>query len=265
MLFNSGTNSIVAEIDQLCDSDSTSYTTANKTRRVNTAYEILVGKILNADGYWEFDDTVASDLPIATAALVEGQESYTLPARSTSVPGAADLDNYLYIIAVEILNSDGNIYRRIRPLDHTMLDGLSPDEYFGVLSDGSPATGAPEFYDKIGDTLFLYPAPTSTAATLAAGLKIYYQRTPTLFTTSDTTAQPGIAQPYHILLAYMTALPYCVANKPIMVDFLEKEIIRLTEEMIGFYSRRQKDERHRMVMRPAGHYPRDIRSRGSFR
>jgi len=212
------------------------------------SYEGLVGKILEVDGYWEFDDTNLADLPIATADLVNAQESYTLPARATTVPGTADLDNYLHILKVQILNADGDKYRTIRPIDHRQLN-LSPDEVFGTDSSGNPTTGVPQFYDKTGDTLFLYPSPATASVTLTAGLKIYYQREPDLFTTSDTTQSPGIAPLYHPLICYMAAIPYCVAHKPERVSWLEKQVAILTDDMLMYYGKREKDTRKRMNMR----------------
>src|SRR3990167_10271928 len=206
MLFNSGTNSIIAEIDDLCDSDGTSYPIADKTRRVNSAYELLIGKILTADGRWKFDDTNYGDLPIGRFTLVGGQATYTLPAAGES---AADLDNYLYIDSVEILNLAGTTYRKIKPIDRSELGDLSWDEYFGMDSSGNPVTGFPQYYEKLEDTIRLGPAPTSTSVTLTNGMRIHYRRRPDLFTTSDTTQPPGIAPPYHVLLAYMAAEPYC--------------------------------------------------------
>src|SRR5258708_4090301 len=79
MQFNSETNNqdLISEIHSLCDSDSTSYPINPMTRRINSALEDFVGKIINVDGTWEYDDTNYTDLPVGTADLVEGQESYT--------------------------------------------------------------------------------------------------------------------------------------------------------------------------------------------
>ena len=59
MQFNSNATNqdIVSEIYSLCDADSTSYPINAVTRRVNVAYEELIGLILTADGTWQWDDT----------------------------------------------------------------------------------------------------------------------------------------------------------------------------------------------------------------
>ena len=59
------------------DADTTSLTAANLLIFVNNALESLIGKIINADGVWQYDDTNYSDLPIGTGTLVNGQESYS--------------------------------------------------------------------------------------------------------------------------------------------------------------------------------------------
>lgn len=86
MQFNPSDNSgICNEIDSLCDSTATSYPIAVKTRRVNSALETIVGKIIAADGTWQFDDTNFTDLPIGTADLVEGQSSYTFSQKFLAI------------------------------------------------------------------------------------------------------------------------------------------------------------------------------------
>lgn len=216
MQFNptSGSQGIVHEIDFLCDSDSTSYPTADKVRRVNAALEELIADIINADGNWQWDDTNHTDRPVATFTLVEGREDYALTT------------DYLQIEAVEILSSGSPAkFKRIKPLDHAEIPGnLSPEEYFGLKSDGTPATGFPEYWDMEGDTLFLYPAPTSTSVTLASGGRIWTKRTADLFTASDTTQEPGLPSTHHILLAYMAALPYNAIYHPGRVAWLERKI-----------------------------------------
>jgi len=231
MQFNPGTSdaqvavSIVDEIDFLCDTDSTSYPTPDKTRRVNEAYEELIGKIVQADGTWQWHDTNHTDQPRGTGDLLEGQEQY----KFASV--------YLQITGMEVLNTDGVTYSKIRPLDPSELsNNLTVDELF-------PTTGFPEFYDIVGDSFYLYPAPTSSAVTLTKGVRVYFKRTADLFVPTDTIQEPGIASPYHILLALKPALSYNMVYHPDRVSSLERRIVRMEEDMVNFYARREKDNR----------------------
>jgi hypothetical protein len=233
MQFYDATNKqgICQEIDRLCDSNDTSYPRVDKTSRVNNDLEDLVGKIIISDGTWQYDDTNHTDHPRGKGTLVEGQEDYSFAAE------------YLQIEAVEVLDTN-NYYNRLKPLDHQELNGLSPQEYFGVDSSGDPVTGMPEYFDQVGDTIRLYPAPTSGNVTLASGLRVWFKRTASLFTvasdTSADTTTPGLPSPYHVLLAYMASLPYCMGYKKDRVALYEKKIQEMTENLLKHYAYREQ-------------------------
>lgn len=224
--------SLTHEIWSLCDADITSLPLVTVARRVNIANEELVSDIINADGYWDFDDTNHTDLPVGTGTLVEGQTAYTF------------ISEYLTIKELSIKDLQGR-YIKIQPIDRSEIpDGLSIEEYMGTTS------GFPQFYDKLGDTIFLYPAPTASVATLAAGLKIHFHRTIDLFTASDTTQEPSLPSTHHVLLAYMASIPYCASYKKDRVAWLDKRVGEMKKTLIKFFSQRSKDERK--VMRNRG-------------
>jgi hypothetical protein len=233
---------IVEEIDRLCDTDDTSYPRADKTSRVNNALETVIGWIVNADGTWQFDDTNYSDQPRGTGTLVEGQEVYSFSS------------DYLDVEAVEVLDTGTpKIYRRLAPLDLNDLGGLGPEEYFGKTSAGNPQTGFPSFYDIEGDFIRLYPAPTSTSVTLSSGLRVWFRRTASLFTvttgTGEDTKQAGFASPYHVILAYMASIPYCMQYKKDRVALYEKRVEDIKKEIIAHYGHRETDRRKIMRMK----------------
>ena len=216
---------------------------------MNNALEKVIGWIITADGTWQFDDTNFTDHPRGTGTLVEGQEDYSFASE------------YLDIEAVEILNTGSPaMYIRIKPLDHAMLGGMSPEEYFGLTSAGNPQTGWPQYYDKNGDTIRLYPAPTSTLVTLTSGIRVWFKRTASLFTvttgTGADTKVPGFASPFHVILAYMGALPYCALYKKDRVAWLMNEIgdteppSGMKRTIIRFYGLREADTRKVMTMKP---------------
>lgn len=227
------------EVRDLCDADSTSYTAATLLRRVNSALETLIGKIINADGKWQYDDTNYTDLPVGTGNLVSGQSSYSFASE------------YLDILEVMILTT-GGIYQRITPFDPSEL-GQSFDEWVGS-STGTPPNGFPQYYDKLGDSIRLDRSPTAAYATLTNGLKVRFSRTADLFTAAQVTTGtkvPGIASPYHQLIAYMAAIPYCMSYKKDRVALYEKKVDDMTKDMIAFYTRRAKDERPTMTIEPS--------------
>lgn len=236
MVFNDTVTNlgICQEVDDLCDSDTTSYSLAKKTRRANTALETLISKIINADGTWQFDDTNYTTLPIGVGNLVSGQNSYTFAS------------DFLDLEEVDILDLSG-VYRRIFPFDPSELN-MSFEQYFNISTSTTP-TGIPLFYDKQGDSIRLVPAPSATYCTLTNGLKIRFKRTGSLFTAADTTKEPGIASPYHIIVAWMMALPYCKTYKKDRVQQLELDIATETRNMLDYYSKREKDARKIMRMK----------------
>jgi hypothetical protein len=231
MVFNDSTDKlgICQEIDALCDTTTTSYPLADKTRRVNTALETIIGKIIMSDGVWQFDDDNFTTKPEGTATLVEGQSSYNFN------------EKFLDIESVSILNKE-SVYIKISPFDPSEI-GMSLEEYFGSDS------GLPEYYDKVGNMINLYPAPTANDVTLAAGIKIRFKRTGSLFVSTDTTKEPGFASPFHIVLAYMASIPYCITYKKDRVALYEKRVDEMTKEILKYYGMRERDNKKRMTMR----------------
>lgn len=222
--------SIIHELWSLVDADITAYPLNDAVRRINAAYEELIAMILNADGTWQYDDTNWTDSPVGTGTLVEGQESYSFASE------------YLEIEQIDIKDVNG-VWRKIQPLDSSELGPESWEEYFGVDSSSNPLKGMPEYYDKLGDTIRLGPAPTSTSVTLSNGLKVHFKRTADLFTISDTTQSPGLPSTHHVLLAYMAAIPYAMAYKQDRVGWLEKKSDAMKKTLLQHFGNREKDRR----------------------
>jgi hypothetical protein len=217
-----------AEARSLCDADTTSYPAAALLRRINEAYEQVVGWLINADGTWQFDDTNNTDLPIGTQTLVAGQSAYTFN------------DKFLQLLEVQIKDDEGN-FRIIQPIDQREYSDESP------LEEDFETNGFPQYYDKVSDdTIKLYPAPATADCTLTNGLKIKFKRTAAIFTSDEVTTGtkvPGFASPYHYILSYMAALPYCMSYKKDRVALYEKRVGELKAELIKLYSAREKDKR----------------------
>lgn len=235
----------IADINQeardLVDADTTSYTAATLLRRINHAYETVIGWLINASGMWQFDDSNYTDQPRGKFTLVEGQEVYSFAS------------DYLQIEGMDILDLDGITYRKLKPLDHTELGGLSPDEYFGLESNGNPKKGIPEYYDLFTDDSFrLYPAPTATSVTLTNGGRVWFKRRADLFTSAQVTTgtkEPGFASPWHYILSYMAAIPYAQLYKKDRVPLFEKRVMDMKKEIIDHYGRRDKDKRKVATMK----------------
>jgi len=211
---------IIEDIDFLVDTDATSYTLLDKTRNVNRWQDKAVGLILEADGDWQFDDSNYTTLPIGTTNLVNGQQQYTFD------------DSFLKILRMEYLDNDG-IWTTLKPIDeHQIKQGL--EEF-------NKTNGSPRFYDKIGDAIFLYPAPATANVTLTAGLKAYFQRQSEDFVSTDTTRVPGFANIFHRLLSLGPALDYANIHKPDRTVVLQNQITVLEKNLKEFYGKRERD------------------------
>ena len=234
---------IEAEARSLCDANTTSYSAADMLRRVNNAYEQVVGWLINADGKWQFDDTNYGDFPIGTFTLVNSQGKYSFN------------DKFLQIMDVQILDVNGK-YRIIQPIDQKDLDPVIPYEL--PLRERFAVDGFPIFYDKLSsDTIELLPAPDNgVTVTLAAGLRIYFKRTANLFTSAEVTTGtkvPGFDSTFHVILSYMAAVPFCMSYKKDRVGLYQSEVLRLKTEILEQYTKRSKDERNHMTSQWINH------------
>lgn len=216
---------IVLETRALCDATSTSYTDATLLRRLNAGYEETVGKILGQDGSWQFDDSNFTTFPTGTTTLVAAQHDYTFDV------------SHLMILAVEVKDKNG-IWVPLSPIDESEM-GVPATEF--CKTDGLPC-----YYDKKGSSVLVYPAPTAATTTLTAGLKVHFQRTASIFTSAEVTTGtklPGFPSPFHIVLCYKAAIPYCMSFKKDRVALYEKKAMDLEEALLEFLSRRARDER----------------------
>ena len=223
---------IQAEARLLSDSDSTSYTDAQLLRRINQAYEETVSLILSCDGRWQFEDENFTTYPIATTTLVDSQNDYSFETA------------HLEIERVEVKDS-GGLWHLLSPIDISQI-GEAIDEFYKT-------DGLPLYYDKNGKSLLLYPAPATGSVTLVAGLKVYFKRTADLFTSAQVTTGtrvPGFPSPFHMILAYKAAIPFCVAYRPGRVPALMAQVLKFEDGIKKHFGRREQDRRK--ILSPSG-------------
>lgn len=221
---------ICQEIDDICDSTIASYSLAKKARRCNTAVEDLEMQILMADGTWLFDDKNYGSLPTGLMTLVDNQQAYAFDS------------TLLVLHRIEIQDING-IWHTIDPIDDLNLgDYIAVPEYLKLK-------GLPIQYAKRGESILLYPPPSAASVTLVNGMRVYFKRQASLFTAADTTKMPGIASPFHILVAQKAALPYCKTYKKDRVPQLVLDISEGEKKMLRYYSNRGKDTRGQMTMK----------------
>mgnify|MGYP001568653889 CR=1 FL=1 len=224
---------ILAEIRDRCGGNSNTEQLDNTTllRRINYSYVKYVTKIQGMDGLWQFDDTNFTSFPIGTTTLVAGQRDYTF---------ASDV---LEVEQASVMNSAAD-YQVLTPIDLSQMGGIDPDELY-------QDDGLPNYYDKTGRTILLYPAPAAGSVTLALGLKVTFKRTADLYTSAQLTTgtkEPGFASPFHMLIPLDASLPFLNKYLPREVPAIKLEIQELEVDLKKHYSRREQDRRKRLTM-----------------
>lgn len=244
MNFNDTTDKLglVQDCDFLVTSDSTSYPLKDKARSANMALNEVTSLILGADGRWQWDDTNYTDLPIGTTDLVANQQDYGI---DTSM---------IEITRVECKDEAGNTHFLI-PFDQKDLNqntnqhvdiNTSGSVSSGSLTDFQSTAGTPIYYDKIGNSIFLYPKPSYS---LTAGLKVYFKRNGSYFVSTDTTKKPGFAIHLHRYVSLSMAKDYAIAKmlSGDKITSLYNELAVMKQNIIQHYGRRQKDIRNRLT------------------
>lgn len=207
----------------LTSTNSNSFTDADIVVLANNAVEHIESLINKADDRWEFDDSNQTDLPVATTSLVINQKDYSLAT------------SHISIDRVEVKDTSG-YWWLLKPIDQH-------DVRYTALAQYYPTTGRPLEYDKLANSIFLYPTPNYSQA---ASLQIYFTRPPVAFVVGDTTAQPGFNPLFHDLIAYWVAYEFAVANGKSNVNTLFQAIQTKEQTLYDFYGQRSRDERPRM-------------------
>lgn len=222
------------ECRDLCDADTTSYPAATLLRRINEAYEKVISWILEADGLWQWDDTNYTDFPIGTQNLVDSQSKYSFN------------DKFLEIEEVQVKDDQGD-WTILKPIDQKEYSDHTP------LSEAFEDTGLPTHYDKLtDDTIELYPAPKTADVTTTNGLKVKFRRTADIFTSAQVTTGtkvPGFSSPFHYVLSYLAAIPFCMSYKKDRVSLFEKRVEDYKRDIMNHYSRRERDKRKKMTFK----------------
>lgn len=205
---------------------------ATFTRYLNNGLNSASIKILNSDTRWQFDDSTFSDYPIGTTNLVDSQQDYVFD------------NSHIKITNVYVKDSNGNFYP-LKPIDEYDLSskGIAPTEFLET-------DGAPEYYDKKSNAIFIYPPPATAQVTITAGLKVVFQRPPNYYVSSDTTRRTGLPEIFDKLVYLYACFDHFTDNTMREKASDIKVQIQEQEELIqDFFNKRGKDEKPRLVAR----------------
>ncbi len=225
MVFNDETTKqgIVQDAYFEASANSSSYPIADLTRHANQALDEMVSLAINSNGTWQFDDSNNTDLPIGTTALVSGQADYTFD------------DEYLTIEEIRILPSGATQWEILKPVDKN--DPTMKD----LLLSYENISGTPEYYDKFGETIMLYPKPNYSQA---SSLKAFFQRKASYFTTTDTTKEPGFPKHLHKYIPLYCAFSYASAKGLPKKNDLYQRLQTEAQRIKDHFSMRPKDEEY---------------------
>jgi hypothetical protein len=238
MVFSDTTNNlgIVQQVRDFLRVDSTQWPTSKIVNSVNNYLDRVAGYAIGADTRFQWDDTNHTRLPIGTTTLTAAQTDYSFLVDEQG-------NRILTLTRIEVKDSTG-YWKVLRPFDQS--------ESYEALDELLRTTGVPEYYDKIADNIIrLYPTPSET---VSAGIKFYFQRTPSYFAATDTTKEPGVAATLHrgfvISAAYDGALTLGLPN----TQALSVEMQREEQNMKEYFTNRNNDEQ--LIVTPVIQYTR---------
>ncbi len=223
---------IVQQVRSLMRVDDVQWPIAKIVASVNNYHDLVTGYAIGADRTFQWDDTNHTKLPEGTAQLTINVSDYSF---LTDEQGNAIVS----LLGVSRLDSTTNKYVALDEVDRSQVD----TGYFGTTS------GTPTAYDKIADNIIrLDYLPT---ATVASGLKFFFQRTGSYFLVSDTTKSPGVSPLLHrgyvIAAAYDGALTLGLPNLNALGIEMQKE----TKKMETYFAQdRHRDQRNSASVRP---------------
>lgn len=105
------------------------------------------------------------------------------------------------------------------PLDKLTLDNSQADL---ILSPNASNTGVPTGYIERNNTVFFDTIPNYDATG-----KVFFKRTPSYFTTSDTTKEPGFSAYHHEILPLGASLDWLLVNKAEAVTLITRVEVEL--------------------------------------
>lgn len=186
--------------------------------------------IFQTDGAWQHDDfNYTSTFPSDLATLVAGQADYLLNRRHRKVLG------------FEVKDSEGDFYP-LKPIDYRDIRQKNLAESRFMETDGRPM-----YYDLNGNSVKLFPAPSSTDVTLSNGLRAIYQREPDYFVSTDTSKELGLPRGFHDVPVAFACAKYAKQNGMAeKARELDAEIARRTQDIKNLFNTRNTEGRKRL-------------------
>lgn len=222
---------ICQQVRSLMSVDATQWPTAKIVNSCNNWHDFVVGYAIGADRRFQFDDSNHTKLPEGTTEMTINVTDYSFLTDEQS-------NAIVTLTGISVLE-DGK-YIPLKLVDRN--DSDYDQSTFGTIS------GTPTAYDKIADNIIRLDYKPS--ATVASGLKFFFQRVGSYFTASDTTKAPGVSPLLHrgyvIAAAYDGALTLGLQN--IQGLYNERQVEE--KKVVDYFTRRNNDDpKPRMTMK----------------
>jgi hypothetical protein len=168
--------------------------------RLNRAYDRVLPILQSGFDTMKWDDTVNhTKHPVATFDISSGIGDYQFLSDQQG-------NSILNIVAVHILVSSSAT--EFTPLDKLTLDDVRALQ---AMSPNPSMTGIPSAFVERNSTIFFDVVPNYSAT---AGGKLFFERSPSYFTSDNLTKTPGIPEYAHVLLAQEASIDWLAVNKP---------------------------------------------------
>jgi len=244
MQFNDTTlkSGILQEIDfylfgSSATMNTTAYSVADRTRRINQRLNRVVSIIFKNDRRWKYDDFNQDDMNIFYTTLVSGRNDY-------EISGA----DFLTIEEVAVLDVNG----KYQILESVVREGSTAQK---LQTDEDGDNGVPTKYEKHGNSIILNKKADLTYLTATKGLMVRGKRLPSYFTADDTTKEPGFNPLYHSYLSLGASYDYAIANgMHNKVAELRPELERLELDIAEDYRNRAGDDKPSIKLQDDGEY-----------
>lgn len=226
---------LVQLVQDLTDTGGTasseSYTRAEITRDINSAFDDYQNLVKQSSGTWQADDFNHTKYPNMKFNVTSGQQDYTF---TVDEQGNQVQDIY----RVECKDANGT-WKLLTPYDEMLEDT--------ALSAQETESGTPTRYYKTANGIFLDRTPNYDST---LGIRMFYTRSPDYFTitnaTTDDTTEPGIPNGHHRYLAVKPAFWYWLPKDSAKANVFLSEIQRMELSIGKDIALRNRDERPRM-------------------
>ena len=232
-VFSDTTNNtgIVQQTRDMMRVDSAHWATSKIVNSCNNWLNKIFTFGKSTDVNFQLDDSNHTKLPIGTTDLVAGQSDYSFLVDENG-------NRITNITRIDLLDASGK-YHNLKKIDQKQV--------VGALANYKSTAGIPEEYDLIADNIVrLYPTPS---ASVTDGLIYYFQRTPSYFSATDTTKEPGVPADLHrgfvVASAYDGALTLGLPN----LEALSVELAKEEQKLSQYFNSRNTDSINRLVPR----------------